>query len=390
MKIIIAPNAFKGSLTAGEAAAAMAAGIRSVLEDADIVKVPVADGGDGLVAVATNTLKGERRKILVTGPCFDLVEAEFCFVPELDFVAVEMALASGLALLPEDCRNPARTTTFGTGELIMAALDLGAGKIGVGIGGSGTNDGGIGMAAALGARFLDNNNKELKPVGASLADIVHVDTSGLDPRLRNTVIEAVYDVDNPLLGEHGATRVYAPQKGAAPEQVEILEAGLANLAAVIQNDLGLDIRKLPGSGAGGGMGAGLYAFLGAKLRPGTEMVLELTGLDKKMADADLVLTGEGQIDFQTAFGKAPAGVAAMAKKRKIPCIAIAGTIGDDLGDLHNMGISAVFSICPGPIPLEEAMEKGDEYLARVSAQVIRCFLAAPYVSSENKSGRRVK
>jgi glycerate kinase len=377
MKIVVAPNAFKGSLTAGEAAAAMAAGVRSVFEDVDVVQVPVADGGDGLVAVAVDNLQGERRRLLVTGPCFDLVDAGFCFVPELDFVAVEMALASGLALLPEDCRDPARTTSFGTGELIMAALDMGVGKIGVGIGGSATNDGGIGMAAALGVKFLDIDGKEVKPVGATLADIIHIDTSGLDPRIKNTLIEAVCDVDNPLLGERGAARVYAPQKGATPEQVEMLEIGLANLAAVIEDDLGMDIRELPGGGAGGGIGAGLHAFLGARLRPGIEMVLELVGLDEKMNGADLVLTGEGQIDFQTAFGKAPAGVAALARKNKIPCIAIAGSVGDDLGNLHNMGISAVFSICTGPVSLEDAMAKGDKYLAKVSGQVVRCFFAAP-------------
>ncbi len=376
MKIVIAPNAFKGSMTAGEAAAAMAAGVESVLAVVDIVKVPVADGGDGLVEIAIDTLKGERRRMLVTGPCFDLVDAGFCFVPELDFVAVEMALASGLVQVPADCRDPARTTSFGTGELILAALDLRAGKIGIGIGGSATNDGGIGVAAALGVRFLDSDGKEVKPIGTSLSDIVHIDISGLDPRIKNTVIEAVCDVDNPLLGEQGAARVYAPQKGATPEQVEILEAGLSNLASVIENDLGTEIRELAGGGAGGGMGAGLHAFLGAKLRPGTEMVLDLVGLDEKMSGADLVLTGEGQIDFQTAFGKAPAGVAALAKKKKIPCVAIAGSVGDNLGDLHNMGITAVFSICPGPIPLADAMAKGDEYLARVSAQVMRCFLAS--------------
>lgn len=376
MKIVIAPNAFKGSLTAGEAAAAMAAGVKSVLEDVNIVQVPVADGGDGLVAVAIDTLRGERRRVLVSGPCFELVDAEFCFVPELDFVAVEMALASGLALLPEDCRDPARTTTFGTGELIMAALDLGVGRVGVGIGGSATNDGGIGVAAALGIRFLGSDGQEVKPVGASLADIVHIDASGLDPRINKTVVEAVCDVDNPLLGGQGATRVYGPQKGATPEQVEMLEAGLANLAAVIESDLEIDVCDLPGGGAGGGLGAGLHAFLGAKMRSGTEMVLDLVGLEEKMIGADLVLTGEGKIDFQTAFGKAPAGVASLAKKNKIPCVAIAGTVDDELGELPDMGLSAVFSICPGPISLADAMAKGDEYLARVSAQVVRCFLSA--------------
>lgn len=375
MKIVVAPNAFKGSMTARHAAESMAAGIRMAWPDVQIELVPVADGGDGLVAVALDALQGKRYRLLVTGPRFELVESEFCHVPELSFAAIEMALASGLALLPEDMRDPVLTTTLGTGELILAALDLGVRKIGVGIGGSATCDGGIGMATALGALFLDAAGHPVSPVGGALQDIVHIDLSGLDPRIGDTVIEAVCDVENPLLGEQGAARVYGPQKGAGREQVEQLEIGLTHLARVIQADLGLDVRNLPGAGAAGGLGAGLHAFLGAALRPGVDVVLDLVGLDEKLEGAALVLTGEGQIDFQTVFGKAPAGVAQRAKKQKIPCIVVAGSVGADLGTLHQQGVDAVFSLCPGPMSLKEAMAQAETSISRTTEQVIRCFLA---------------
>ena len=375
MKIIVAPNAFKGSMTAGRAAVAMAEGIRLVLADVQIDLVPVADGGDGLVAVALDALQGERCKLLVTGPRFDLVEAEFCHVPEQSFAAIEMALASGLALLPEDMRDPTQTTTLGTGELILAALDLGVKKIGVGIGGSATCDGGVGMATALGARFLDAAGRPVSPVGGALQDIAHIDLSGLDPRIGDTHIEAVCDVENSLLGEQGAARVYGPQKGADPGQVEQLESGLKNLARVIKADFDLDVYDLPGGGAAGGLGAGLHAFLGAVLRPGVDVVLDLVGLDEKLEGADLVLTGEGQVDFQTAFGKAPAGVAMRAKKQKIPCIVVAGSVGENLGDLHKQGVDAVFSLCSGPMSLQEAMQEAEISITRVTEQMLRCFLA---------------
>ncbi len=375
MKIIAAPNAFKGSLTAAGAASAMAAGIRKALPDAEVIRVPVADGGDGLVEVTREVLGGERRRLLVTGPLFDLVEAEFCLVRDRDLAAIEMALASGLALVPEDRRDPTRTTTLGTGELIRAALDLDAERIIVGIGGSATNDGGMGMATALGIRFLDRDGEPVRPVGGSLNQVRHIDMAGRDPRVGRVRIQALCDVTNPLTGPDGAARVYGPQKGATPRQVEELDRGLANLAEVIRADLGIDVTGLEGGGAAGGLGAGLYAFLGAELVPGIDLLLDLVGLDRKLRDADLVLTGEGQIDFQTAFGKAPAGVAARARARGVPCLALAGSVGRDLGELHGLGIDAVFSICPGPLSLEEAMRNSSRYLETATEQAIRCFLA---------------
>ena len=375
MKIVLAPNALKGSLTAMQAASAMEQGIRAAFPEAEILKVPVADGGDGLAEVLIDALEGEARIATVRGPLGQSVQATLCHVPARGLAAVEMAVASGLALLAPQDRNPALTTTYGTGELIRAALDLGARHVVVGIGGSATNDGGVGMAAALGTRFLDAAGNAVAPIGGALGQIRRIDVSGLDPRLATVRCEAICDVDNPLLGPRGAAQVYGPQKGASPAQVEELDAGLAHLADVIAADLGLDVRDMPGAGAAGGLGAGLYAFLGAELRRGVDLVLDLVGLDAQLVGADLVITAEGQIDYQTAFGKAPAGVAQRAKAQGIPCLAIAGGIGERITDLHLIGIDAVFSLCPGPISLEQAMEAGPALLQAATEQVVRCFFS---------------
>lgn len=375
MKIIAAPNAFKGSLSATEAAQSMADGITRIFPDVEVVQVPVADGGDGLIDVAVESLDGDRRTIKVTGPRNTSLEADLCYVESMGLVTIEMALASGLALLPEELQDPTLTTTFGTGELISAGLDLGVKRIDVGIGGSATTDGGIGMAKALGVRFLDKDGNELPGTGSSLGAIVDIDMSGLDPRVKETTFEAVCDVDNPLCGPKGAAAVYGPQKGASPAQVKELDQGLANLAGVIKEQMGLDVINMPGAGAAGGLGAGLHAFLGAKLCKGIDLIFELVGLEEKLSGADLVLTGEGQIDFQTVFGKAPGGVGVAAKKQGIPCFAIAGSVGEDLGDLHETGISAVFSLCTCPMTLDEAKENASENLARVTQQAFRAFLA---------------
>jgi glycerate kinase len=375
MKIVIAPNALKGCLTATQAAEALARGVVRASPDIDIVQVPVADGGDGLADVLVNALHGVERTALVTGPLGDPVTASFCHVPARRLAAIEMATASGLALLAKDRLNPLLTTTRGTGELIKAALDLEVSHLIIGIGGSATNDGGIGMATALGARFLDGNGHPVEPVGGALATIQRIDLSGLDSRLTAVWIEVICDVDNPLLGERGAAHVYGPQKGATPDQVWMLDAGLANLATIIERDLGLDVRDLPGAGAAGGLGAGLKAFLKTELRRGVDLVLDLVGLNEQLCGADLVITAEGQIDFQTAFSKAPAGVAERARARGVPCIAIAGSVGSGLEALHDLGINAVFSLCPGPVSLEQAMASGGNYLAAAAEQAVRAFLA---------------
>ncbi len=375
MKIVLAPNAFKGSLTATEAAVAMEAGVRKILPQAEVVLVPVADGGDGLIDVAIEALNGEVRTLAVRGPRDRTLDVDYGYVKSMDLVIVEMALASGLALLPKELQDPTLTTTFGTGELIKAGLDLGVSQIDVGIGGSATTDGGIGMAQALGVHFLDKNGRELPGIGNSLASIARIDISGLDPRIKATTIKAVCDVENPLCGPQGAAFVYGPQKGASPEQVQNLDDGLKNLARRMKIDLGIDVGDLPGAGAAGGLGAGLHVFLGAQLCKGIDLIFDLIGLHEKLCGADLVLTGEGQIDFQTVFGKAPGGVGAAAKTQEIPCFAIAGSIGKDLGGLHESGINALFGLCPGPMSLTESMKFAKENVTRVTEQAIRAFLA---------------
>lgn len=376
MKIVVAPNALKGSCTASAAARAMAEGLLRVDPAALVVPVPVADGGDGLADVVTHALGAETISARVTGPRFDPLEAEIAWLPDRRTAMIEMALASGLALLPEGRRDATATTTLGTGELMKAGLDLGAESLVVGLGGSATNDGGIGMASALGYRFLDADGRPVSPTGGNLSAIHRIDASATDPRLEGMRIEAICDVDNPLTGPQGAAHIYAPQKGATPEQVEALDAGLAHLADLIERDLGRKVRDLPGAGAAGGLGAGLVAFCDAALRPGAEVVLELVDLDRHLAGADLVLTAEGQIDGQTRFGKAPGAVAAHAKERGIPCIAIAGGLGQGVGLLHDAGIDAVVSLCLGPITLEQAQARSEELLADAAEQVLRIFLAA--------------
>ncbi len=375
-KIILAPNALKGSCTAAQAAAAMARGAARALPQATLVALPVADGGDGLAEVLTAAVDGERRSVRVSGPRFAPLDANLLWSPKRRIAVVEMALASGLALLPAPARDATATTTLGTGELMRAALDLGAGHIIVGLGGSATNDGGIGMAQALGWRFLSAAGAPVTPVGAHLADIARIDAGHRDPRLAQVRIEAVCDVDNPLTGPGGAAAVYAPQKGASPAQVAALDAGLAHLAGLIERDLGHAVAALPGAGAAGGLGAGLVAFAGARLTPGAELVLELLDLARHLVGADLVLTAEGRIDAQTAHGKAPGAVAARAKACGVPCIAIAGGIGDDIAPLHALGIDAVFSLCRRPMSLEQAQRDTEVLLADTTEQVLRAWLAA--------------
>jgi glycerate kinase len=373
VKIVAAPNAFKGCLTAREAAAAMANGLRRAVPGAEIVEVPVADGGDGLVAVVHDALGGTLSNVAVTGPLGEKVEAAICRVGDL--VAIEMALASGLALVPRERRDALAATTIGTGELIRHALDLGAKHLVIGIGGSATTDGGSGMAHALGARFLDEKGEPLSPSGAALQKIRGIDLSGLDARLAGIVVDVACDVDNPLHGPRGAAHIFGPQKGADAHQVRFLDDGLKNLAAIIERDLGVDVAGRPGAGAAGGLGAGLVAFLGATLKPGAELVLEIVGLDRALEGADLVVTGEGAVDEQTASGKAPAVVASRAKAAGVACFAVGGRRAESLAALHAAGIDAIFSLCPGPMSLDEAMARAPELLSASTEEAFRAFLA---------------
>ncbi|MCL1999899.1 MAG: glycerate kinase [Planctomycetes bacterium] len=375
MKIVVAPNAFKDSLSADQASEAISRGVKSVLPDAGTVHIPIADGGDGLFNVFNSVFGGEIIDNSVTGPLFNKLEAQFLFIPASKTAVIEMARASGLALLKPEDRDARATTTFGTGELVLAAVEKGAGHIIIGIGGSATNDGGMGFAAALGIRFLDAAGGEVRPIGEDLPKVSRIDLAGLKIDPAKITFETVCDVDNPLCGPRGAAAVYGPQKGAKPDDVKYLDAGLANLAECVKRDLGKDISLMAGAGAAGGLGFGLASFVNASLRPGVEVVLDMVGIDKELADADLAITAEGRIDFQTAFGKGPAGVGGRAKKYGVPCIAIGGGVLGDVSNLHDIGIDACFSLCPGPMTLEEAMRDGSELLTRAAAQAFRAFLA---------------
>ena len=379
MRIVAAPNAFKGSMNAVQAAQAMKTGILAVIPQCEVTCVPVADGGDGLIEVMLAGLSGTRVEAMVSGPRMEPLSAPFCMVPSRKLAVVEMAKASGLALLPKVLHDPTLTTTTGTGELIRAAMDNGATRIIVGIGGSATCDGGIGMAAALGYRFLDETGTPVEPVGGSLGAIASIDRQNVDPRLDGVSVSVACDVTNPLTGDNGASVVYSPQKGASPEQVTRLDTGLANLARVVQMDLGVAIADMPGAGAAGGLGGGLHAFVGADLKPGIDLVIDVVGLKDAIAGADLVLTAEGRIDRQTRFNKAPAGVARTAKAAGVPCIAICGGVGDGIESLYDIGIDAVFSICSGPQSLAAVMQDADGLLARQTEQVVRTFLAGRWV-----------
>lgn len=369
MKIVIAPDSFKESLTALQAAEAIERGLRKNLPEASFVKIPMADGGEGTVQSLVDATGGSIIPMVVTGPLAQPVNAFFGLSGDRKTAIIEMAAASGLHLVPIEKRNPLITTTQGTGELIAAALDHGVEHIIIGIGGSATNDGGAGMARALGAKLLDHQGKETGEGGGQLNKISSIDMSELDPRLTGVKIEVACDVDNPLTGDKGASMIFGPQKGATADTVKELDRNLHHFAEIIRKDLGKDIEHVPGAGAAGGLGAGLMAFLSAELKSGVEIVIAATKLSEQVQDADVVITGEGRIDGQTIFGKTPIGVAKTAKKHGAFVVAIAGSVAADSEVVHEHGIDAVFSIVPGIISLEEAFERADEFVERLSANI---------------------
>lgn len=368
--MVVAPNALKGSLTAPEAAEALSAGWREVFPDADCRLVPVSDGGDGFVESLVKATGGRLSTVVVQDPLGRPVESVFGLLGDGQTAVIEMARASGLVLLADAERNPERTTTYGTGELIRAALDAGCTQIFIGIGGSATNDGGVGMARALGARFLDGAGRELSGTGGELSAIARIDLSGLDPRLAATTVRVACDVNNPLTGPEGAAATYGPQKGADPAMVERLDAGLVNLAAVIRRDVGREVEPLPGAGAAGGLGGGLVAFLDAVLQPGIALVIEATRLEEAVAGASFVLTAEGRIDSQTLRGKAPMGVAQVARRHGVPVIAFAGSMADEALLVPDQ-FDALVSIVPGPQSLAEAMAAAAGNLRSAAARAAR-------------------
>jgi len=374
MRIVIAPQSFKGSLGAQEVAKAIAEGIRRVLPDAETIMVPIADGGEGTVEALVYSTHGQIIVAEATGPLGQKVTAKWGLLGDRTSAVVEMAAASGLTLVPPEKLNPLVATTYGTGELIRAALDNGCRRLIIGIGGSATNDGGAGMAQALGARLLDEQGKELSRGGAELARLNSIDVSGLDTRLDECEVTVACDVTNPLCGEQGASMVYGCQKGATQEMCQQLDIALSNYAKVIEKDLGIHVMDMPGAGAAGGLGAGLVAFLGAKLMSGIEIISEAVGLNSYLEKASLVFTGEGRMDSQTLFGKTVAGVAQKAKAFHVPVVAIAGEVAGDYEEFHQHGIDAVLSIAPGPISLEESMADAERLISDAAERALRLIL----------------
>lgn len=355
MKIVIAPDSYKESLSALDVATAIETGFREIYPHAEYVKVPVADGGEGTVEAMVAATQGHIVQVSVTGPLGEPVNAFYGLSGDMRCAYIEMAAASGLESVPPTRRNPLLTTSWGTGELIRHALDAGVSQIIIGIGGSATNDGGAGMAQALGAKLLSAGQRQIAPGGGALETLARIDLSELDPRLADCRIDVACDVTNPLTGPQGASAVFGPQKGATAAMIERLDRGLQHFAQIIDRDLDIDVLNLEGGGAAGGMGAALYAFCGANLRPGIEIVTDALGLADLVADADLVITGEGRIDSQTIHGKVPVGVAKVAKRFNVPVIGIAGSLTADVGVVHQHGLDAVFSVLYSVCTLDEAL-----------------------------------
>ena len=376
MKIVIAPQAFKGSLSALQAADAIANGAQRVFPDAQLTRVPIADGGDGTLDALINATGGTFHEAKVTGPLGSPVDARWGVLGDGMTTIIEAAQACGLALLSDNERDPLTTTTYGVGELIKHALDAGYRKILIGLGGSSTNDGGAGLAMALGVRLLDANEKPITHGGQALLNLATIDVSGLDPRLNGTDLIIASDVTNPLCGPTGASTTFGPQKGASPEDVTILDSALAHLAGIIERDIGVDVMDMPGGGAAGGMGAGLVAFLGAKIEWGADIVCEAVGLDGHLANADLVITGEGRLDWQTAYNKAPVAVARLAAARSIPVLGVAGSLGPGWRGLYKEGFTVLSGMASKMVSIEDAIAEPEIHLANATVKGLQRLRAS--------------
>lgn len=369
-KVVIAPDSFKGTMSSIQVCDSIEAGIRKVRQDLTLVKVPIADGGEGTVDSFLTATGGKRINVKVKDPLFREINSFYGILPDQETAIIEMAASSGLPLV-ENEKNPCLTSTYGTGQLILNALDRGCRRLVIGIGGSATNDGGIGMAAALGIRFLNDQNESIPLTGQGLEGLVKIDLSHKDPRLDQLEISVACDVDNPLYGPNGAAYIFAPQKGADEAMVKYLDRNLAHYAEIIRKDLGVMVHEIPGSGAAGGLGAGLIAFLGAQLRPGIDIVLDCVGFDQIISDATLVITGEGKIDGQSLRGKVPIGIGNRAKEHQIPVIAVVGDIGDDINPVYECGIKAIFSINRVAVPFELARSRSRNDLEKTVETIFR-------------------
>lgn len=371
-KIIISPDSFKGSLTSTEVANAIKEGIRKLFLDCEIIKIPIADGGEGTTDTLVSALKGEKVKVRVHDPLMRPIEVEYGLADNGKTAIIEMAAASGITLLKKEEQDPSLTTTFGTGEIIKDALKRGCRSFLIGIGGSATNDAGTGMLRALGFRFLNKNGDETDGTGKSLHSIYSIDTSNVIPELKESSFTIACDVNNPFSGPNGAAYVYAPQKGASELMTKELDEGLEHFRQLIETIKKLDLNTVPGAGAAGGLGGGFVAFLNAQLKPGIEMVLEAVSFDAHLQNADLVITGEGKIDKQTGMGKAVSGILDAASKRNVPVIAIGGCV-EDVDNLNKQGVIAVFSVLSSPMSIEEAMQKdtAKRNITQTTEQIMR-------------------
>ena len=376
MKIVIAPDSFKDSLSAEKVADAIAAGLADVMPHAQLVKCPMADGGEGTVEAIVAAGNGQLRRNHVQGPLGAPVEAHWGWLPDSHTAIIEMAEASGLQLLKPEQRNACITSTFGTGELIRAALDAGARRVILAIGGSATNDAGAGALQALGLGLFDAQGNSLPRGGLALAHVARIELTGLDPRLAEVRFEIAADVNNPLCGEHGASAIFGPQKGASTEQVRLLDQALGHFADHCANVLPKDVRHEPGSGAAGGLGFAAKAFFGAQFRAGVEVVAELVGLAEAVKGADLVITGEGRFDAQTLRGKTPFGVASIARAEGVPVVVLAGTLGEGYQALYEHGINAAFAIASGPMTLQDACARAAPLLTDRARDIARLLILA--------------
>jgi glycerate 2-kinase len=394
MRILLAPQALKGSLTAAQTGRALAEGVRTVIPDAQVIELPIADGGEGTVEAMVAATGGTIIPATVTGPLGEPVAAFFGILGEEGSAektaVIEMAAASGLPLVPPERRDPRITTTWGTGELIRHALDRGCRRLLIGIGGSATNDGGAGLIQALGAQLLDEQGQELPPGGAALARLARIVSGTLDPRLHETVVQVACDVDNPLCGLTGAATIYGPQKGATPKVVQELDDALRNYATLIQRDLGVDVLDLPGAGAAGGLGAGLVAFLKAELLPGSRMVLDALQFDTQLAATDLVITAEGHLDAQTLRGKSVNAVATAARMRGVPVIVVVGGVGSEEHVLYDIGIAAIVPLPTHPMTLAEAMGSAAPLVSRAVERALRLIRIGGQLTRSRKSDAEIQ
>jgi glycerate 2-kinase len=373
MKIIIAPDSFKGSLSAVEASASIERGIKKAFHHAEIVMKPMADGGEGTMETLVTVTGGHKKSVWVTGPLGQKVEAEYGVLGDGKTCVIEMASASGLSLIPKDKLNPLKTTTFGTGELLKQALDDGYYSFILAIGGSATNDAGAGMLQALGMKILDAERKQIPFGGEQLAKVKSIDLSDFDSRIKTSNFVIASDVQNPLIGKNGASHVFGPQKGASLDDVLLLDSCLTNWANIVEKYTGVLLHDLPGAGAAGGIGGAFQAFFPSETRRGIDIVIEYSNLNEALVGADLVITGEGQVDFQTASGKVPMGIAQAAKSNNVPTVVIAGSIGKGIEELYQFGIVSVNSILNEPMTLNQAFEHASELLEGSAEQIIRTF-----------------